>query len=171
MAQIKLELPSKLVDGMLVKFKAPCDCTAVTGLAAYYPADDGTTASKNFTFRDSLGNDLTGLGNLFASGAYVAVVLNTANGYAYIQNAGTNKYLEAKIAAVANHTHTPESIGAAKAGHTHADYLPKAGGTVTGATAFSAGVTFGSTIVLGSGSYGTSLPAAGTAGRLFFKKV
>lgn len=42
--------------------------------------------------------------------------------------------------------------------------MPSAGGTFTG------GVTMGQ-IVLTADSYGTELPASGTAGRLFFKKV
>lgn len=166
MAQIKIDLSTKLIDGMVVKFKAPCDCTAVTGLLVYYVADNGEGSSKAFAFRDSLGNDLTGLGNLFASDAYVSVILNTANGYAYIQNAGTNKYLETKIAAAA--TISDGAVTPAKLSQT---YLPTAGGTVTGATVFSGKVSLNSTIVLASDSYGTSLPAAGTAGRLFFKKV
>lgn len=58
-----------------------------------------TGSSQTFIFRDAHGNDLTGIGNLFSEGAYVKVILNTADGYAYIQNADTNAYLENKIAA------------------------------------------------------------------------
>lgn len=97
MAQIKLTLTQRLVDGMDVKFKAPCDCTEVTGLLVSYVSDSGSTASKSFTFRDAHGNDLAGLGNLFASGAYIKAILDTGNGYAYIQNADTNKYIETEL--------------------------------------------------------------------------
>lgn len=43
--------------------------------------------------------------------------------------------------------------------------LPTSGGTVSGK------LTLNGLVVLGSSSYGTSLPSAGTKGRLFFKKV
>ena len=92
MANIKIESVCPLYDGMPVTFKAPCDCTAVTGLKVCYD-----TTAQTFTFRDAHGNDLTGIGNLFAAGAYVKAILDTTSGYAYLQNADTNKYLEDKI--------------------------------------------------------------------------
>jgi hypothetical protein len=58
----------------------------------YYP--DG---SKEFVFKDAHGNVLTGLGNLFSTGAYVKAILDITNGYAYLQNADTNAYLEGKF--------------------------------------------------------------------------
>lgn len=91
MATIKLTVDS-VVDGQSLTFKAPCDCTAVTGI---------TIGSTTYTFKDAHGNDLNGMGNLFLTGAYVKVVLDTTNHYAYIQNADTNKYLETAIAAKA----------------------------------------------------------------------
>ncbi len=97
MAQIKLELSGRLIDGMDVKFKAPCDCTAITGLLVSYIDDNGNAASKPFTFCDAHGNNLAGLGNLFAAGAYVKAILDAVNGRAYLQNADTNKYLEGKL--------------------------------------------------------------------------
>lgn len=84
MATIKLTVDS-VADGQSLTFKAPCDCTAVTGI---------TIGSTTYTFKDAHGNDLSGMGNLFLTGAYVKVVLDTTNHYAYIQNADTNKYLE-----------------------------------------------------------------------------
>lgn len=84
MATIKLTVDS-VADGQSLTFKAPCDCTAVTGI---------TIGSTTYTFKDAHGNDLSGMGNLFLTGAYVKVVLDTTNNYAYIQNADTNKYLE-----------------------------------------------------------------------------
>lgn len=97
MARIKVDIPSNLVDGMDIKFQAPCDCSAVTGLRVQYRTEEGKTATKNLTFRDAHGNDLAGLGNLFAQGAYVKVIVDAKNGFAYIQNADTNKYLEEKM--------------------------------------------------------------------------
>ena len=45
---------------------------------------------------------MTGLGKLFAAGAYVKVILDVTNGYAYIQNADTNAYLEGRLADLDN---------------------------------------------------------------------
>lgn len=84
MATIKLTVDS-VVDGQSLTFKAPCDGAAVTGI---------TIGSTTYTFKDAHRNDLGGMGNLFLTGAYVKVVLDTTNNYAYIQNADTNKYLE-----------------------------------------------------------------------------
>ena len=101
MANIKLELNHELQDGEVAVFKAPCACTEVEGIVVYYPALNEASApvmqSKLFTFADTHGNVLTGLGNLFAEGAYVSVILNTTDGLAYIQNSATNAYLESKI--------------------------------------------------------------------------
>lgn len=100
MALIKIELDYPLEDGMSLTFKAPCDCTAVTGVKVYYPdvtENESTTTSKTFSFRDAHLNSLTGLGNLFESGATVKIVVDTVSNYAFIQNADTNQYLENKI--------------------------------------------------------------------------
>lgn len=96
MAKIRIDLVEQLVDGHSVTFKAPCDCTAIDGLKVYYPTENGVT-SDVFTLNDAHGNILTGLGNLFAKGAYVKVVLDTVNKAAYIQNANTNSYIEARL--------------------------------------------------------------------------
>ena len=92
MAQIKIELSAQLVDGMDVKFKAPCDCTEITGLLVEYVSPTGALASKAFTFRDSHGYNLTGLGNLFCAGAYVKAMLDVKNGHAYLQNTGASAF-------------------------------------------------------------------------------
>ena len=101
MANIKVELIEPLINGMDIKFKAPCDCTAISGLTVQYPKDDGSgTSSRTFMFKDAHGNTLTGLGNLFSAGVLVKVIVDTDTGAAYIQNADTNKYLEDKIPSV-----------------------------------------------------------------------
>lgn len=101
MAYIKLELDHPIQDGESLTFKAPCDCTAATdGIKVYYPAvsDTGsTTTYKTFAIKDAHGNTITTLSDLFKSGAYVKIIVNTTNNYAYIQNADTNKYLEDKF--------------------------------------------------------------------------
>lgn len=93
MAKIKIIIDGPLMDGHNVTFKAPCDCLTVEGLNVYY-VKDGAQANKLFILKDSHGNNLTGLGNLFSEGAYVHVILDTINGFAYIQNAATNRYIE-----------------------------------------------------------------------------
>ena len=91
MAYIKITAPDPLYDGMPVSFKAPCDCTATDGLAVTYGG-----VEKVFTFKDAHGNALTGIGNLFAEGAVVKVLLDVANSSAYLQNADTNGYIESR---------------------------------------------------------------------------
>lgn len=97
MATIKVTLNEPLRDGMEVKFQAPCDCTAVTGLTLTYPTDAGTTSSRTMVFMDAHGNRLTGVGNLFMEGSYIKVLADTTNNVAYIQNADTNGYLEGEF--------------------------------------------------------------------------
>lgn len=89
MAKIKVTSKCELFDGMSITFKAPCDCTAVDGLKVYYNG-----SSQTFTFRDAHLNNLAGQSGVFAKNAYIKVVLDTRNGYAYLQNADTNAYLK-----------------------------------------------------------------------------
>ena len=100
MANIKITLNRDIVDGESVTFKAPCDATEVTGIKVYYKVEteEGSTdANKTFTFRDAHCEALTNIDNLFKEGAYITVLLDTTNNYAFIQNADTNAYLESKI--------------------------------------------------------------------------
>lgn len=101
MANIKIIVDGALMDGHKVSFKAPCDCVTVEKLKVCY-LENGEQKTRLFTMRDSHNNDLTGLGNLFSEGAIVYAVLDTVKGYAYLQNASTNKYLEQKITPVDN---------------------------------------------------------------------
>lgn len=101
MANIKLTLDYPLEDGQSLTFKAPCDCTAVTGLIIYYPIiteTESTQTSQTFVFKDAHGNDLADVGNLFAAGAYLKAIVNTTDSVVYLQNADTNGYLEQAIA-------------------------------------------------------------------------
>lgn len=104
MANIKITLQHPIFDGAEVKFKAPCDCTAVDGLAIEYPnatEDSVVNETKTFVFKDAHGNTLAGVGNLFMAGAVVKAILDIENAAAYLQNADTNGYIEAKFAELA----------------------------------------------------------------------
>lgn len=96
MANIRVDLEHTIQDGIDLTFDAPCDCSQITGLIVYYPSYD-MIVSKQFTFRDAHKNDLKDLTDLFAEGARIKVNLDVTNGYAYIQNADTNAYLENKF--------------------------------------------------------------------------
>lgn len=104
MAQIKVVLSGALVDGMDIKFKAPCDCTEIDGLIVEYPMENDTTGSQEFIFKDAHGNDLTGIGNLFSKDAYVKVIVDTVNGFAYLQNADNNSFLHAAVLGTYTHS-------------------------------------------------------------------
>ena len=100
MSKVRIVLDSPIYDGISLTFKAPCDCSAVDGIIVYYrdlTEETSEQRTATFTFKDAHGNTLTGIGNLFSEGAYVKVILDTNNGYAYIQNADTNGYLEGKF--------------------------------------------------------------------------
>lgn len=125
MANIRVDLDYPISDGLPLTFRAPCPCSETTGLIVYYPAALGSTSilSKVFTFKDAHCNDLTGLGNLFTTNAYVKVILNTRDNAAYIQNGDTNAYLEAKFATKASvetvNALSQEVAGKAPSGHNH----------------------------------------------------
>lgn len=105
MANIRIDLPSELQNGQTITFKAPCACNSVTGLKVY-----ASNTTQTFSFRDAHCNDLTGISDLFATGAYVTVVLDTDNGYAFLQNADLNKYLRDKTTPVDNLTSTSTTL-------------------------------------------------------------
>jgi len=98
MAYIKIKLDAALMDGHNVTFKAPCDCTAIEGLKVCY-IENNSLQEKTFSMKDTHGNTLAGLGNLFAAGSYVHAILDSVNLIAYLQNAATNGYLEGKLKA------------------------------------------------------------------------
>ena len=103
MSLIKVELSMPPIDGMDIKFKAPCACTEITGLLVEHPE-----GSQEFTFRDCHGANLAGIGNLFGAGAYVKVIIDTKNGYAYLQNADNNSFLNTAV--LGTYTHDGENL-------------------------------------------------------------
>ena len=121
MARIRIDINTTVSNGRTLTFKAPADCADITGLIVYYPDGDGIT-SKDFNFVDSHGVDVgSGTISLFAKNALVKVVLDTANGKAYVQNADTNDYLEGKLAEKysPDNKPSPDDIGASAQGHKH----------------------------------------------------
>lgn len=77
---IVLELPDGGVwSGTMVKFIAPCECTAVTGGIVI----DGTT----YTVVDALGHIITGKGGYWAKNAAVAVMIDAESHKAFVTNA------------------------------------------------------------------------------------
>lgn len=100
MANIRIDLDIPVMNGQSVTFKSPADCSAVTGLIAYYP-ENGSTKSQVFMFADAHGNNL-GKKDLFASDVLVKVLLDTELQRAYVQNADTNAYLEGKFGVLEN---------------------------------------------------------------------
>lgn len=105
MANVCISVDYPIEDGMNLTFTAPCNCSAVTGLKVTYPVvteTDSTSTSKTFAFKDAHNNNLSSTNNLFVQGAIIKVILDVTNGYAYIQNADTNAYLEGKFSNFSN---------------------------------------------------------------------
>ena len=98
MAKIRIDLEATALNGQAVTFKAPADCSDITGLIIYYP-EGGSVTSKTFKFVDAHGVDVgSGTISLFAANALVKVILDTTAAKAYVQNADTNAYLEGELA-------------------------------------------------------------------------
>lgn len=99
MANLNLTLDHYPLDGEMVTFKAPCNCTAITGVIFSYPGDTNEiVTTSTYSFLDSHKNTLAGLGNLFSTGAYVSGIVNHTDKALHLLNADTNGYLEDKIA-------------------------------------------------------------------------
>ena len=118
----------------------------------------GTGATDAATARANLGITLSGSGSVDA-GDITSGVLPIERGGTGANNAQTAR---ANIgAAASNHSHTAEDVGAAKSSHTHSvNDIPNLNIPSHLSELF---------LKLGSTQYGSSLPASGTAGQLFFK--
>jgi hypothetical protein len=67
-------------------------------MIVYYPGADESTISKVFALADAHGNNVGDIDHLFAEDVVVKVILDVTKGMAFVQNADTNAYLEAKFA-------------------------------------------------------------------------
>lgn len=110
MANIRVDITYTIFDGAEVVFRAPCDCSDITGLKIHYPDTDGNAATQIFQLADAHRNNIGTLNELFVGGAIVKVIIDTDSLMAYVQNADTNAYLEGKFK----------------------EKLPLSGGTLTG---------------------------------------
>lgn len=117
-----------------------------------------------------------GTGATTVAGARNALGLGNTSGALPVANGGTgaNNASSARsnlgIGSVATEDVVPVAKGgtgatSGSAACSNLGAMSTAGGTFTGS------VRFNSTMILSSADYGTSLPSAGTVGRLFFKKV
>ena len=97
MSNIRVDVSYTIQDGSEIVFRSPVDCSAVTGLIVYYPGTDGNTVSKVFALADAHGNNVGDIDHLFAENVVVKVILDVTESMAFVQNADTNAYLEAKF--------------------------------------------------------------------------
>lgn len=82
MATITVTLPegTTACDGKQVTFRAPCNCTGVTGIII---------GSSTYELIDAVGSSVGDIGGAFSSGSMVSVILDTENSRAYIQNSAS----------------------------------------------------------------------------------
>lgn len=72
-----------VTDGMELSFRAPCDCSDVTGVNL-----DGAT----YTLVDASGESLTGCSKYFVKDAILTVIIDTVNKKATLLNPRVNTY-------------------------------------------------------------------------------
>ena len=90
MGKVKLTLPGMEipVTGKQVSFEAPCNCDDTECLQI-----DGV----DYTVVDSLGNTVTGIGGVWATGSKITVVLDVENQKAYLLNSNGHPITTARI--------------------------------------------------------------------------
>lgn len=98
MAYIKINIDHPIYDGMPLTFRTPCHRRNTEGI---------TVGTKNFSFRDAAGNTLSTSCELFSEGVLINVILDVTKGFAYIQNAATTGFIDARLN---NHKHSANSI-------------------------------------------------------------
>lgn len=95
MPYIRVNSDTPVVDGQRLTFRAPADCSQVLGLQVCY-FDRHKDKTLYFSFADAYGKNINSTDS-FKQGALVEVILDTTNDKAFVQNANTNPYLEAKF--------------------------------------------------------------------------
>ena len=115
MANIRVDVNYTIKDGSKIVFRSPVDCSAITGLVVYYPAEDGTAASREFVLADAHGHDVGDIDHLFAENVIVKVILDVTAGMAYVQNADTNAYLEGRLDGMLPRKELPAAVSDALA--------------------------------------------------------
>ncbi len=81
---INLSTPdSGVTNGMELSFRAPCDCSDVTGV---------TLEGVNYTLVDASGESLSGCSKYFVKDAILTVIIDTANKKATLLNPRVNTY-------------------------------------------------------------------------------
>lgn len=125
MANIKISVNHAIRDGFAFTFHTPCSCADVDGVVVEH-----SNGSDRFEFKDAHGNSLTDIGNLFAPGVLLKVILDVTNSSAYIQNADTNSYLENKFKSVMLSAADPDNDGhvVMTCGSVLSDTMPSAEG-------------------------------------------
>ena len=89
MSKIKLSLDYAPVSGKQISFFAPCASDTAEGLVIN---------DVEYALVDANGVSVTGINNLWNTGAMVSVIIDTGSLRAYLQNADTNAYLEGQLA-------------------------------------------------------------------------
>ena len=84
---VVLGIPAEATHGMTIKFLSPCNSEDITvGVVV-----EGST----YEWRDTLGEDITGMEGLFTEGAMVGIILDRENIIAYLATAAPGKgYVE-----------------------------------------------------------------------------
>ena len=94
--KIRIYLENDIIDGTQLTFRAPADCSQVTGLKVYSPKN-GRMVCHQFALADAHGNNVGDIPNLFAKNVLVKVILDITTSMAFVQNADTNAYLEGRF--------------------------------------------------------------------------
>ena len=102
MANIRVDVNYTIKDGSEIVFRSPVDCSAITGLIVYYPAEDGNTTSQELALADAHGNNVGDIDHLFAENVVVKVILDVTHAMAFVQNADTNAYIEGTFVKTVN---------------------------------------------------------------------
>lgn len=108
MSAIKVTLPDSamLVDGLRVTFRAPCNCSSITGI---------TIGSDTYTLVDAMQINRASTINVWAKDSLITVLIDVTYKRAYVLNAASSAYVKSHTHTATDLGITPDSIGAAPA--------------------------------------------------------